>query len=317
MIDKNLKIYVAGHRGLAGSAIFQTLQKNGYNNLVTRTHQECDLTRLSQVENFFKTEKPDIVVLCAAKVGGIHANNTFPADFIYQNLQIQNNVIHMSKVYGVKKLLFLGSSCIYPKYAPQPLKEDYLLSGGLEPTNEPYAIAKIAGIEMCRSYRRQYQCNFISAMPTNLYGINDNFNLSTSHVLPALIHKFHLAKQNKLPHVEIWGSGKPYREFLHSQDFGDACLFLLENYNGSEIINVGSGEDISIKDLAELIQNVVKYQGNLVYDNSKPDGTPRKLLDTSKINQLGWNPKLSLKEGIGITYQWFLDHYQEIDQSRR
>lgn len=317
MIKKDSKVYVAGHRGLAGSAIHRALSEHGYNNIITRSHDECDLTNNKMVETFFEKERPEIVILCAAKVGGIYANNTYPADFIYQNLQIQNNVIHLSKTYDVQKLLFLGSSCIYPKYAPQPLKEDYLMTGALESTNEPYAIAKIAGIEMCRSYRRQYQCNFISAMPTNLYGINDNFNLETSHVLPALIHKFHIAKQNNLPKVEIWGSGKPYREFLHSQDFGEACLFLIENYDGDEIVNVGSGKDISIKDLAELIGEVVGYQGGISYDNSKPDGTPRKLLDTTKINQLGWKPKLSLKEGIQITYKWFLENYHQIDESRR
>jgi GDP-L-fucose synthase len=316
-MNKNSKIYVAGHRGLAGSAITESLKNHGYLNLVTRSHAECELTDPTQVQNFFKSERPEVVILCAAKVGGIHANNTYPADFIYENLQIQNNVIHQSKLFDVKKLLFLGSSCIYPKYAPQPLKEEYLLSGTLEPTNEPYAIAKIAGIEMCRSYRRQYQCDFISAMPTNLYGFNDNFHLENSHVLPALIHKFHLAKLNHEPHVNIWGSGKPYREFLHSQDFGEACLFLLENYDGNEIVNVGTGKDISIKDLAELIRDTVNYEGELVYDESKPDGTPRKLLDTSRINELGWTPKLSLQEGLKITYQWFLDHYQQKEDIRQ
>lgn len=315
-MDKNSKIYVAGHRGLAGSAITQSLKDHGFQNLVTRTHKECDLTNYTQVEDFFSQEKPDIVILCAAKVGGIHANNTYPAEFIYQNLQIQNNVIHQSKIFGVKKLLFLGSSCVYPKYAPQPLKEEYLITGALEPTNKPYAIAKIAGIEMCRSYRRQYQCNFISAMPTNLYGFNDNFHLENSHVLPALIHKFHLAKIKQTPSVEIWGSGKPYREFLHSKDFGEACLFLLEHYNEDEIVNVGTGEDISIKDLAELIKEVVQYQGELVYNESKPDGTPRKLLNTSKINELGWMPKLNLKEGVKLTYEWFLNHYEKQNDLR-
>lgn len=310
--DKNTKIYVAGHRGLAGSAIVEALNSKGYHNIITRTHQELELTDQHAVTNFFEQEKPEVVVLAAAKVGGIHANNTYPAEFIYSNLEIQNNVIHTSYEHKVKKLLFLGSSCIYPKHAPQPLKEEYLLSGHLEPTNAAYAIAKITGIEMCKSYNRQYGCNYISAMPTNLYGPGDNFHLENAHVLPALIHKFHLAKENNNPFVPLWGSGTPFREFLFSKDLGEACVFLLENYNEDEIINVGTGTDISIKELAELIQKITGYQGEIQWDSSKPDGTPKKLLDVDKINQLGWSATASLETGVQESYQWFLDNFDEM-----
>ncbi|WP_339171893.1 GDP-L-fucose synthase [Anoxybacillus sp. FSL W8-1294] len=307
-MDKNAKIYVAGHRGLVGSAILRKLQADGYTNLVYKTSQELDLRDKNEVDKFFEEEKPEYVFLAAAKVGGIVANNEYPADFIRDNLMIQTNVIDAAYRNGVKKLLFLGSTCIYPKFAPQPLKEEYLLTGELEPTNEPYAIAKIAGIKMCQSYNRQYGTKYISVMPTNLYGPNDNFDLHTSHVLPALIRKFHEAKENNAPYVEVWGTGAPRREFLYSDDLADACVFLMNNYEGNEIVNVGVGEDISIKELAEKIKSIVGYQGEIKFDTTKPDGTPRKLVDVSKINALGWKASISLEEGLQKAYQWFLDN---------
>jgi GDP-L-fucose synthase len=297
-VEKNSKIYIAGHNGMVGSAIKRRLEKEGYKNFVLRSSMELDLRNQRAVADFFENEKPDYVFLAAAKVGGILANNTYRAEFLYDNLMIQNNVIHQSYVHGVKKLLFLGSSCIYPKHAPQPLKEEYLLTGVLEHTNEPYAIAKIAGIKMCDAYRNQYGCNFISAMPTNLYGPNDNYDLRTSHVLPALIRKFVEAKENKLPFVEVWGTGTPKREFLHVDDLADACLYLMTSINEPGFTNVGTGEDISIKDLAELIKELVGFQGSLKLDTSKPDGTPRKLMDTSKIKRMGWDYSIKLKEGL-------------------
>ncbi len=306
MIDKNSKIYVAGHRGLVGSAILRRLEKEGYTNFLLRTSVELDLRNQAAVAEFFQKERPEYVFLAAAKVGGIVANNTYPAEFIYDNLMIQSNVIHQAYLTGVKKLLFLGSTCIYPKLAPQPIKEEYLLTGELEPTNEPYAIAKIAGIKMCQSYNRQYGTKFISAMPTNLYGPNDNFDLETSHVLPALIRKFHDAKVADAQSVTIWGSGTPYREFIHVDDVADACLFLMGNYDGNEIVNIGSGEEISIKELALLIKKVAGHEGELFFDTGKPDGTPRKLSDVSKLNALGWRHKIGLDEGIKSTYYWYM-----------
>lgn len=302
-MDKKSKIYVAGHRGLVGSAILRALEKHGFTNLITRTSSEVDLRDYNQTADFFAKEKPEYVFLAAAKVGGIQANNTYRADFLYENMMIQNNVIHQAYVNNVKKLLFLGSSCIYPKMAPQPLKEDSLLTGTLEPTNEPYAIAKIAGIKMCDAYRSQYNSNFISAMPTNMYGPNDNYDLNNSHVLPALLRKFHEAKEQNLPEVTVWGTGKPLREFLHSDDLAKACIFLMQNYDDFGHVNVGIGEDISIKDLALLIKKIVSYEGNLVWDTSKPDGTPRKLMDVTKINNLGWKAEIGLEEGITKVYQ--------------
>jgi GDP-L-fucose synthase len=302
-MEKNAKIYVAGHRGMVGSAIVRKLQSEGYNNLVLRTSSELDLRNQSQTEIFFTTEKPEYVFLAAAKVGGIMANNTYRADFLYENLMIESNVIHLSYVHKVKKLLFLGSSCIYPKLAPQPLKEEYLLSGFLEETNEPYAIAKIAGIKLCESYRRQYSCNFISAMPTNLYGPNDNYDLTNSHVIPALIRKFHEAKINSSPTVEVWGSGKPLREFMHVDDLADACLLLMKNYDEEGFINIGSGLEISISDLAKLIKRITEFSGELTFDISKPDGTARKLMNITKIQQLGWTPKIGLSAGIAAVYK--------------
>ncbi|NOZ74847.1 MAG: GDP-L-fucose synthase [FCB group bacterium] len=309
-MDRDSKIYVAGHRGMVGSAIVRRLRREGYENLVLRTRQELDLLDQAAVRAFFERERPEYVFLAAAKVGGILANNTYRAQFIYENLQIQNNVIHYAYESGVKKLLFLGSSCIYPKFAPQPMKEEHLLTGTLEPTNEPYAIAKIAGIKMCEAYWDQYGCRFISAMPTNLYGPNDNFDLQTSHVLPALIRKFHEAKVQHRPFVEIWGTGTPRREFLHVDDLADACVFLMQHYEEKQFINVGVGEDISIKELAGLIQEIVGYEGELRFDTSKPDGTPRKLLDVQRIHALGWKAKIPLKEGIRMTYEWFLREVQ-------
>lgn len=308
-MKKDAKIFVAGHRGLVGSAIVRCLQEHGFENLVLRTSNEVDLRDQQQVAAFFEREKPDYVFLAAAKVGGIMANNTYPAEFIYENLCIEINVIHQSFVNRVEKLLFLGSSCIYPKLARQPLSEDALLTGPLEPTNEPYAIAKIAGIKMCQAYNRQYGTNFISVMPTNLYGPHDNFDLETSHVLPALLRKCHEAKTNELPEVVVWGTGSPKREFLYVDDLADACLFLMQTYNSSEIINVGVGEDISIKELAVLIRDVVGYEGKLVFDTSKPDGTPRKLLRVERIHNLGWKAKTDLRTGIAQTYRWFLENY--------
>jgi GDP-L-fucose synthase len=294
---------VAGHRGMVGSAIVRKLQAEAYTNLVLRTSSELDLRNQSQVENFFTSEKPEYVFLAAAKVGGIMANNTYRADFLYENLMIESNVIHQSYVHKVKKLLFLGSSCIYPKLAPQPLKEEYLLSGYLEETNEPYAIAKIAGIKLCESYRRQYGCNFISAMPTNLYGPNDNYDLEKSHVIPALIRKFHEAKVNNSPSVAVLGSGKPLREFMHVDDLAEACLFLIKKYDSSVFINIGSGVELSIKELAQLIRTVVGFSGQITWDTTKPDGTPRKLMDTSKMGSLGWNFKINLKDGLESVYK--------------
>jgi len=347
-MNKNSRIYVAGHRGLVGSAIERKLQSEGYSNIILRSHRELDLVRQAEVGDFFKTEKPDYVFLAAAKVGGIMANNTYPAEFIYENLLIETNVIHSAYETRVKKLLFLGSSCIYPRDCPQPMREDYLLSGKLEPTNEPYALAKIAGIKMCQAYNRQYGTRFISVMPTNLYGPGDNFDLETSHVLPALIRKFHEAKLNELEgrggrleakeekqdsasglksawadapltsserserssntsFVTIWGTGAPMREFLHVDDLADACLFLMNHYEDSEIINIGVGKDISISELADLIKDIVGFKGTIGYDRAKPDGTPRKLLDVSKLQALGWQPKIPLREGIELTYRWYVE----------
>jgi GDP-L-fucose synthase len=302
-MQKNSKIYVAGHRGLVGSAIVRKLQKEGYENLLLRTSSEVDLRNQQEVKGFFEAEKPEYVFMAAAKVGGINANNTYPADFIYDNLCIQNNVIHESYRNEVKKLLFLGSSCIYPKNAAQPIKEEYLLSGYLEPTNDAYAIAKIAGIKLCQSYHKQYGCNFISAMPTNLYGPGDNYDLKNSHVLPALLRKFHEAKLNHEPTVTVWGTGKPRREFLHADDLADACLFLMRNYNDPEIINIGVGKDISIGEMAEMIKKITGYEGEIVFDTSMPDGTFRKLLDVSKLNALGWQAQIGFEEGVEGTYQ--------------
>jgi len=305
-LEKESKIYVAGHRGMVGSAIVRKLTSLGYTNLLTRTSAELDLRNQQQVSDFFEVEKPEYVFLAAAKVGGIVANNTYRADFLYENLAIQNNIIHGSYVNKVKKLMFLGSSCIYPKLAPQPLKESYLLSGFLEPTNEPYAIAKIAGIKMCEAYRAQYGCNFISVMPTNLYGTNDNYDLVNSHVLPAMIRKFHEAKEKDASEMTLWGTGSPMREFLHADDLAEACLFLMENYNESELVNIGTGEDVTIKNLAALVKQVIGFQGEIVWDTAKPDGTPRKLMDVSKLHGLGWHHKIALEDGIKLAYQDFL-----------
>lgn len=305
ILEKDAKVYIAGHRGMVGSAIKREFEARGFNNLLLRTSSELDLRNQQQVSGLFEKEKPDYVVLAAAKVGGIIANNTYRADFLYDNLMIQNNVIHHSYIHGVKKLLFLGSSCIYPKLAPQPLKEEYLLTGLLEPTNEPYAIAKIAGIKLCEAYHDQYGSRFISVMPTNLYGLNDNYHLENSHVLPALIRRFHEAKEKGLPNVTIWGSGTPKREFLFADDLAKACVFLMENYHEREFINIGSGEDLSILELANKIQRIVGYQGEILLDTTKPDGTPRKLMDISKLSALGWTPITSLDEGIRIAYQDF------------
>jgi len=310
-VEKSAKIYVAGHQGLVGSAILRKLISEGYSNIVTRSFQELDLRDQIAVNEFFKKEKPEFVFLAAAKVGGILANNTYPVDFLRDNLLIQTNVIDAAYRYGTRKLLFLGSSCIYPKFAPQPIKEEYLLTGELEPTNEPYAIAKIAGIKLCQAYNRQYGTNFISVMPTNLYGPGDNFDLETSHVIPALIRKFHESKIKGKDQVVVWGSGKPFREFLHVDDLADACLFLMHNYNSSEIINIGTGMDLSIAELAYLIKDIVGYDGNIVFDTSKPDGTPRKLLDVSKIFNMGWKPRITLEEGIRSTYSWYQEHQKE------
>ena len=300
-MDQASKIYIAGHRGMVGSGLERKLRKEGFNNIVTRTSSELDLRNQQAVNDFFEKEKPEYVILAAAKVGGIHANNTYRAEFIYDNLMIEANIIHAAYLNKVTKLLFLGSSCIYPKIASQPLKEEYLLSGYLEPTNQPYAIAKIAGIEMCNSYRAQYGCNFISAMPTNLYGTNDNYHPENSHVLPALIRRIVLAKKNNEPNVTIWGSGTPRREFLHVDDLADACYFLLQNYNEKGIVNIGCGSDVSIKELAELIIDEVEYKGQIIFDSNKLDGTPKKLLDNSKINKLGWKFQITLEQGIKKT----------------
>jgi GDP-L-fucose synthase len=300
------KIYIAGHRGMVGSAIYRNLESKGFTNIITKSSSELDLRNQQAVNQFFETEKPQYVFLAAAKVGGIHANNTFRADFLYDNLMIEANIIHAAAKNEVKKLMFLGSSCIYPKLAPQPLKEEYLLTGPLEYTNEPYAIAKIAGIKLCESYRSQYGCNFISVMPTNLYGIGDNYDLNNSHVLPALIRKMHEAKVNQAAEVVVWGSGTPKREFLYADDLAEACTYLMENYNEEQLVNIGTGEDLSIGDLALLIQKIVGFEGKIVFDSSKPDGTPRKLMDVSKLHGLGWKHTVELEEGIGRAYQDFL-----------
>lgn len=308
-MDRNAKIYVAGHKGLVGSAIVRNLKKRGYKNIITRTHGELDLKNQKAVEEFWRDEEPEYVYLAAAKVGGILANDQYPADFIYENLMIQNNVIKAAHDFNAKKLLFLGSTCIYPKNAPQPIKEEYLLSGFLEPTNEAYAIAKIAGLEMCKFFKRQYGDNFISCMPTNLYGPYDNFDLKSSHVLPALIRKFHEAKEEGKPSVEVWGTGTPLREFLHVDDMADACIFLMENYNGEEHVNIGTGEEVSIKRLAETVKEIIGYKGQLLFNSDKPDGTPRKLTDITKLHELGWKHSINLKEGIEDSYKWFKENY--------
>lgn len=305
-MEKNSKIYVAGHKGLVGSAITRKLQELGYTNLVFKTIDELDLLDQKATAEFFAAEKPEYVFLAAAKVGGIHANNEYPADFIYQNLQIQNNIIHNAYLNGTKKLLFLGSSCIYPRECPQPIKEEYLLSGPLEKTNDAYAIAKIAGIKMCQSYNKQFDTKFISVMPTNQYGPNDNFDLKSSHVLPALLRKFHDAKISNAKEVVMWGTGSPKREFLHVDDTADACIYLMETYDSNEIVNIGTGEDITIKELAEMIKEIVGFEGEIVNDTTKPDGTPRKLLDVSRLHSLGWKHKIQLKDGVKTTYDWFL-----------
>ncbi len=306
MLEKDAKIYVAGHRGMVGSAIVRKLKEKGYTNIVGKTSEELNLMRQLDVENFFEEEKPEYVFLAAAKVGGIYANNSYPADFIYNNLMIEANIIHSAYKNGVKKLLFLGSSCIYPKMAPQPIKEEYLLTGPLEPTNEAYAIAKISGIELCKFYRRQYGCDFISAMPTNLYGINDNFDLETSHVLPALIRKFHEAKLKDEKEVVLWGTGKPRREFLYVDDLADACVHLMNNYSNEIHLNVGTGKDIEIGELALLIKEIVGFNGDIINDFSKPNGTPRKLMDVSRLESTGWNYSTDLKVGIKKVYDWYL-----------
>ncbi|OVA03862.1 NAD-dependent epimerase/dehydratase [Macleaya cordata] len=315
MSDKTSKIFIAGHRGLVGSAIVRKLNQIGFTNLILKTHSELDLTRQSDVESFFAQEKPDYVILAAAKVGGIHANNTYPADFISINLQIQTNVINSSYINGVKKILFLGSSCIYPKMAPQPITEDALLTGPLEPTNEWYAVAKIAGIKMCQAYRLQYNWDAISdafsGMPTNLYGPNDNFHPENSHVLPALMRRFHEAKVSGAKEVVVWGTGSPLREFLHVDDLADAVVFLMEKYSGLGHVNVGSGKEVTIKELAEIVKEVVGFEGELVWDSTKPDGTPRKLMDSSKLAALGWAPKISLKDGLVDTYKWYLEYLKQ------
>jgi GDP-L-fucose synthase len=307
-MDKSSKIYVAGHKGMAGSAIVRRLTSEGYNNFILRTSSELDLRDQSAVAQFFKEAKPEYVFLAAAKVGGIYSNNKYRGEFLYDNLMIQSNTIHSAYLNGVKKLVFLGSSCIYPKMAPQPLKEEYLLSGTLEPSNEPYAIAKIAGLKMCEAYYDQYGCNFISVMPTNLYGPNDNYHPENSHVLPALIRKFHEAKLNNQPTVSVWGTGNALREFLHVDDFADACVFLMKNYTEKEFVNIGLGKDISIKELAELVKSVTGFTGDIVFDTTKPDGTPRKLMDTSRINSLGWKPKIKLEQGLESVYRDYVLH---------
>jgi GDP-L-fucose synthase len=308
-MDKKSKIYIAGHRGMVGSAIYRNLAAQGYSNIITRTSAELDLRNQALVNQFFETEKPAHVFLAAARVGGIHANNTYRADFIYENLMIEANIIHAASRNGVEKLMFLGSSCIYPKMAPQPLKEEYLLTGLLEPTNEPYAIAKIAGIKLCEAYRSQYGCNFISVMPTNLYGYGDNYDLNNSHVLPALIRKMHEAKLNNAAEMTVWGTGTPKREFLFADDLAEACTFLMHHYSGEQLVNIGTGEDLSIGDLAQLVKKIVGYQGNIVFDSSKPDGTPRKLMDVSKLHSLGWKHKIELEQGIALAYQDFLENH--------
>ncbi|MGE5363631.1 MAG: GDP-L-fucose synthase family protein [Bacteroidota bacterium] len=314
---KSEKVFIAGHRGMVGSAIMRKYQSEGYENIVVRSRNELDLIRQGDVEEFFEREKPEQVIVASAKVGGILANNTYRAQFIYENLMIESNIIHSAYKYGTKKLLFLGSSCIYPKLAPQPLKEEYLLSGYLEYTNEPYAIAKIAGIKLCESYYKQYGCNFISVMPTNLYGPFDNYNLETSHVLPAMIRKFHEAKENKAGEVVLWGTGSPKREFLYVEDLADASYYIMQNVEAKELyeqnlthINIGSGEDLEIRELAETVKSVTGFEGKIVWDTSKPDGTPRKLMDVSRLNNLGWRFKTPLSEGIALAYEWFLKNYE-------
>ncbi|RIJ41575.1 GDP-L-fucose synthase [Pontibacter oryzae] len=309
---KNSKVYVAGHRGMVGSAIVRKLKAEGFSEIITRTSKELDLRSQAAVEQFFTEEKPEYVFLAAAKVGGIQANNTYRADFLYDNLMIEANIIHAAYITGVEKLMFLGSSCIYPKLAPQPLREDYLLTGELEPTNEPYAIAKIAGIKLCEAYRDQYGCNFISVMPTNLYGYNDNYDLNNSHVLPALIRKFHEAKEAGATTVTVWGTGSPMREFLFADDLAEACFFLMQNYDGKELVNIGTGEDVSIKDLALLVKEVVGFEGSLEFDTSKPDGTPRKLMDVSKLHSLGFKHSTELREGIALAYADFRNKLVEV-----
>jgi Nucleoside-diphosphate-sugar epimerases len=313
-MNTNDKIYIAGHRGMVGSAIVRRLRKDGFNNLLLRTSAELDLRNQQAVQEFMRKEKPDYVFVAAAKVGGILANNTYRAEFIYDNIMIQSNIIHAAYLNGVRKLMFLGSSCIYPKLAPQPLKEEYLLTGELEPTNEPYAIAKIAGIKMCDAYRHQYGCNFISVMPTNLYGPNDNYSLQNSHVLPALIRKFHEAKLNNQPSVTMWGTGQPRREFLHADDLADACFYLMQHYNEPGFVNIGTGEDIPIKDLALMIKDIVGYTGAIEHDLSKPDGTPRKLMDVQKLHSLGWKAKIGLREGIEGVYREYAQSHATMAQ---
>ncbi len=304
-MEKNNKIFVAGHRGMVGSAIVRKLKNEGFSAILTRTSSELDLTNQQAVNDFFATEKPEYVFLAAAKVGGILANNIYRAEFLYKNLLIESNIIHAAYVNGVKKLLFLGSSCIYPKLAPQPLKEEYLLTGLLEPTNEPYAIAKIAGIKLCEAYRDQYGCNFISAMPTNLYGQGDNYHPQNSHVIPALLRKFHEAKTSKADHVEIWGTGSPFREFMYVDDLAEACFFLMEQYNDKLFVNMGTGDEVTIKELAFVVKDVTDFEGEIRFDTSKPDGTPRKLMDSTRIHDMGWKHKISLKEGLKMAYQHF------------
>nr|WP_299423579.1 GDP-L-fucose synthase [uncultured Emticicia sp.] len=311
-MNKNSKIYIAGHRGMVGSAITRQLEQEGFTNLVFRTSKELDLRNQQAVFSFFETEKPAYVFLAAAKVGGIVANNTYRADFIYDNLAVQNNVIHGAYLHGVTKLMFLGSSCIYPKMAPQPLKEESMLTGLLEPTNEPYAIAKIAGIKMCEAYRAQYGCNFISVMPTNLYGPNDNYDLQNSHVLPAMLRKFHEAKIKQDTAVNLWGSGSPMREFMYVDDLANACVFLMQNYNEEAFVNIGTGTDISIKALAEMVKKIVGFEGGLIWDSSKPDGTPRKLMDVSRLHGLGWHHQMELEQGIALAYQDFLKNHESL-----
>lgn len=310
-MNKNAKIYVAGHRGLVGSAIVRNLEQKGYHNIVCRTHHELDLKSQQKVQEFFEAEKPEYVVLAAAKVGGINANNTMPAEFAYENMQIQCNVIHSAHVYGVKKLLFLGSTCIYPKMAPQPIPEDALLTGPLEETNEAYAIAKISGLEMCKFYKRQYGDDFISCMPTNLYGPHDNYDLSNSHVLPAMIRKFHEAKINNMPSVELWGTGTPLREFLYVDDMADACVYLLENYSGEQHVNIGTGKEVTIKQLAETVKRTVGFEGDIIWNKDMPDGTPRKLTNVDKLHGLGWHHKVDLDEGVKLAYDWFANNVKE------
>ncbi len=316
-MNKTDKIYVAGHRGLVGSAIVRNLQSKGYNNIVGRTHKELELTDQQAVRAFFEEERPDVVVLAAAKVGGINANNTTPAEFIYDNMQVQCNVIHCCHQYGVKKLLFLGSTCIYPKMAPQPIPEDALLTGPLETTNEAYAVAKIAGMEMCKFYKRQYGDDFISCMPTNLYGSHDNYDLKGSHVLPAMIRKFHEAKLGNAPSVELWGTGTPLREFLYVDDMADACVFLLENYDGEQHVNIGTGKEVTIKELAEMVKETVGFEGEIIWNDSMPDGTPRKLTDVTKLHSLGWRHKVELEEGIKMAYDWFKENVENARMNGR